>query len=203
MRLRHGSWAALALALALGPAGAAGGPSKEDKREAARLQDEATAAYKAKDYPRALDCVERAHRLTPGNHEAFRQIGTIKAIMGDQLGAYAAYREYVRRCPKCMYAPQVKKILEGHEESGPPARPRSTVHKRAPAPEPAPAQVDEDPIAKAKRLYEVAYVIRGTNPESARQKLREVLRLTPEDHVYHSKALRLLGELEPSEGVSP
>lgn len=53
----------------------------------------------------------------------------------------------------------------------------------------------EERAVRAKKRYEEAYVIKGSNEESAKQRLLEVMALLPDDHVYHKKARDLLARL--------
>jgi tetratricopeptide (TPR) repeat protein len=64
----------------------------------------------------------------------------------------------------------------------------------------APPASQESPAMLAKRRYEEAYVVKGTNPELARRKLEEVLRLVSEHDIYHAKARRLLEQLSLEPG---
>jgi len=52
-------------------------------------------------------------------------------------------------------------------------------------------------IAKAE--YEVAYVIKSSNPDQALEKLKMVLDLVPPENRYHQKALVVIERIENGE----
>ncbi len=84
--------------------------------KAAELRNQGTEAYKKGNYAQAITSYQKALKANPKDHELHRLLGSVWARMGKRKKAYQAYRKYVQVCPKCMYAPTVRKILEDYEK---------------------------------------------------------------------------------------
>lgn len=89
------------------------GPAQTGK--ANELRKKGTHHYKTGEYSLALKAYRRALELNPGDHELYRLIGSVNARMGRRKAAYQSYKVYVKRCPRCMYAPTIKKIIADYE----------------------------------------------------------------------------------------
>jgi len=105
------------------------------------------------------------------------------------LGALANCLEALRRLPRghALHA-EARELYQ--EIAWMPAPPLEA---------PARGGYTEEGIREAKRRYEEAYVLKGTNPELAKRKLEEAISLTPEGDIYHWKAVKLLERLESGE----
>ncbi len=89
--------------------------SSGDKAKGKDLRKKATRQYKAGKLKLALENYQLALEHNPRDHELHRLIGSVNARLGNRKAAYRAYKTYVQVCPKCMYTPSVKKILEDYE----------------------------------------------------------------------------------------
>lgn len=88
----------------------------EVKADAATLRKRGTEAYKKDDYAKAVQLYRLALKRNPRDVELHRLIGSVYAHMGRRKAAYEAYKAYLKRCPKCMYAPTVKRIVTDYEK---------------------------------------------------------------------------------------
>ena len=95
------------------PAQPASGP---DKARAIALREQGTEFYKKDEYSAAAKAYQQALKLNPRDYDLHRLIGSVYARMGRRKAAYRAYDTFVKRCPKCMYAPTVKKILADYRK---------------------------------------------------------------------------------------
>lgn len=167
-------WPALAaLLLSAGPA-TAGGSASEDRAACVDL-------YKQKEYESAAACFRRARRAHPEDRELDRLLGSTHAMLGQRVKAYRAYQRYLERCPKCMYAKAVRRIVDDYDElQGRPAEPSS---------------IRATTLARARALLDKAEALAGSDLDQARRLCRQVRRLLPADHRLARRAAALLQRL--------
>lgn len=95
----------------------AGKTKRAADQRAAEQFEKAMAAFKKKQFREANTLLQETYKLTPTNHELLRQIGTCYVHEGKVDKAYEYYRKYVQLCPKCMYAPKVREMINQYEAS--------------------------------------------------------------------------------------
>jgi tetratricopeptide (TPR) repeat protein len=163
-------WPAVAaLLLSAGPA-TAGSSASEDRAACIDL-------YKQREYESAAACLRRVRRAHPEDRELDRLLGSTYAMLGQRQNAYRAYQRYLERCPKCMYAKPVRKIVSDYEkiraETGRPSSIRATT------------------LARARALLDKAEALAATDPDQARRLCRQLRRLLPADHRLARRAAAL------------
>jgi len=161
----------------------------EDVAREARRQERLQQALQ--DYEARERGLAEAPALTSRDElMARRLVANARAIRrGNPLGALANCLEALRRLPRAhpLHA-EARELFQ--EIAWMPAPPLE-----------APTRGDhtEDDLREAKKRFEEAYVLKATNLELARRKLRECIALTPEEDIYHAKAVKLLRALEGEE----
>ena len=145
---------------------------------------------RGKKYEAAQQCYRLRLARNPEDAGAYKERGILHARMGKRIESYWDYVKFLELDPNNVQAPQVRRIVEQYEEwaSGTKAPERDGTDYR------------EEIADLAKRLYEEAYVLKASSPETALKKLDQVLRLLeslPEEYqTYMGKAERLIKRIE-------
>ncbi|HUU02402.1 MAG TPA: protein kinase [Myxococcota bacterium] len=87
-----------------------------DEQKSRKLREEGIRLYKKGQLGKAIDLFKKALELNPKDHELLRLIGSTYALGVKRKEAYEYYKLYVATCPKCRYAPSVRKILKDYED---------------------------------------------------------------------------------------
>ncbi|MBN2497131.1 MAG: FHA domain-containing protein [Deltaproteobacteria bacterium] len=87
-----------------------------NKQKANELRTEGIMVQKKGQFAKAISLYERALKLNPKDYDLYRFIGAAYAQKGDRAKAYAYYKKYVDKCPKCPYAPPIRNILKDYED---------------------------------------------------------------------------------------
>jgi hypothetical protein len=145
---------------------------------------------KGKKYEAAQQCYHLRLARNPEDGQAFLERGILHARMGKRIESYWDYVKYLELEPDDIRAPQVRQIVELYEEwaSGTKAPERETTDYR------------QEIVDLAKKLYEEAYVLKASSPETALKKLDQatrLLRLVPKEYqAYMGKIERLIERIE-------
>jgi hypothetical protein len=145
---------------------------------------------KGKKYEAAQQCYHLRLARNPEDGQAFLERGILHARMGKRIESYWDYVKYLELKPDGTRAPQVRQIVEQYEAwaSGTKVPERETIDYR------------QEIADLAKRLYEEAYVLKASNPETALKKLdqaKRLLRLVPKEYqAYMGKIERLIERIE-------
>jgi hypothetical protein len=164
-------------------------------REAATLRNEAMELFRARDYPGSIERLERALALEPENHELVRMLGVCHVHAGEPERGRQRYREYVARCPGCMYAPVVTRMLESDGRPPPRAAPEEKPPEAEPEAAGEGAELTRWAEILAGRLVANAGTIRRSNPLGAVANCLEAMRLVVRAHPLHAEARALFTEL--------
>ena len=179
--------------------------------------------YRAHQYQKAIDCYTQIMEEGTRDLEIPRLRGSAHAVLGHRKKAYADYKTYVERCPKCKYAYGVKKIVKDYEiiagtwEPPPEGDKSSKPSPREPADLRAKRMQtikivkeadfeDSDPkgtsnirtrrTARAKALVDKAEALQTTQPAKAKVLLEEAMGLVPKDHPIWIQAAEMKNNLE-------
>ncbi len=173
-RRTMGGPAVAALLLIAAPA-TAGDSASEDRAACVKL-------YKQKEFERAAACYRRVQRAHPEDREIDRLLGSTYARLGQRKKAYRAYQRYLKRCPKCMYAKPIRKIVSDYEEM------RADTDR--------PSSIRATTLARARALLDKAEALAATDPAQARRLCRQLRRLLPADHRLARRAEALADRIE-------
>jgi len=174
-------------------------PDRNAEAEEAGMLDACKALERNRRLNRAVTCYQEILEKKPDSPEAHLRLGAVYAKTNRIEPAYREYRRFVELAPHHMMAPRVRLIMQRYEEY------KETniiqdahAHPVDPPPSgPTAAAPAERNDAKAKILYEQAYIDRNANPERARNLLRQALRLVPPGSLYHRRIMRLLARMHP------
>ena len=88
-------------------------PAPADPASPAKAQG--IALHRQRRLDEALAKYRQALKERPDDHDVYRLMGAAYALKGERKEAYKLYKQYVERCPACMHAPSVRKILQDYE----------------------------------------------------------------------------------------
>jgi hypothetical protein len=149
--------------------------------------------FKNKQFEEAQYCFNLRLARNPDDGKAYLDRGILHARMGKHIEAYWDYVKHLELEPDGIRAPQVRKIVAQYEEWASGTK----------APEREDSDYRQEIADLAKMLYEEAYVIKASSPETALKKLNQalrLLRLVPKEYqAYLGKIERLIERIESSQ----
>lgn len=146
-----------------------------------------------KKYDEAQQCYHLRLARNPDDGKAYLERGILHARMGKRTESYWDYVKFLELTPDDVRAPQVRQIVAQYEEWASGMK----------APEHEDSDHRQEIADLAKKLYEEAYIIKATSPETALKKLDQatrLLNLVPEEYrAYMGKIERLIERIESSQ----
>ncbi|MBN2495511.1 MAG: tetratricopeptide repeat protein [Deltaproteobacteria bacterium] len=94
----------------------AGRPDGTEDKTAKELRREGILAHKKGEFLEAIGKYERAYELEPRDADLLRLLGAAYAQKGERAKAYEYYKRYASACPKCSFAPAIRKIIKDYED---------------------------------------------------------------------------------------